>query len=169
MNKETELGVALTKCFYCLNDDKIVMNTRLTESMKDRVEDCHGKVIDMEPCTKCVNMMEQGYIIIGMSDDISAPNWHKPPAGSKSWIPNPARDGSFTVVTKQWLDQIRQDIASEEDMDFKSREFHMRWLNQLEENRWGFMDLEAMERLGLRDAEVSTYAAKDLGYEQEKD
>jgi hypothetical protein len=169
MSKEPELGVALTKCFYCLNDDKIIMNTRLTTSLKDKVEDMHGKIVDMEPCPKCVSMMEQGFMIISVDPDKSVDNWDIPPTvlGKKNsdWIPDPCRDGSFSVVTQQWLDRMKENIETS-DMDSKDKGHQLYWLTGLEETRWSFMDTESMKELGLKDQEIATHTATELGYEQ---
>jgi len=66
---EIKIGVALTKCYFCGDDSDILMNTRLTKSMAEKVESMHGKVINKEPCSKCVETMNEGVIFISVKDD----------------------------------------------------------------------------------------------------
>lgn len=54
------LGVALTKCFFCNKDDAIILNTKLTPFFANRVKEAHGKVISMDPCNKCRDFMKMG-------------------------------------------------------------------------------------------------------------
>lgn len=58
--KHTILGVALTKCYFCNEDHQIVLNTRLTPGHAHKVEQMHGKIVDMNPCSKCAGFMKQG-------------------------------------------------------------------------------------------------------------
>src|SRR5678816_4437786 len=72
--------VALTKCFYCNADDKILLATRYThkgEPVND-LSPAHGKVLDMDPCNKCKELMGQGVILITIDNAKSQANWHKP-------------------------------------------------------------------------------------------
>ena len=69
MQDKTKLGVALTKCYFCGKDDKIIMNTRLTEYFAKKVEEMNGKIIDTEPCPECKKFMKQGVILISVKDD----------------------------------------------------------------------------------------------------
>ena len=54
-----KLEVALTKCFYCGEDDRIVMNKMLTDRYANAVKEMHGKIVDTEPCQKCADFMKQ--------------------------------------------------------------------------------------------------------------
>lgn len=67
--QDKKLGIALTKCYFCGKDDKIVMNTRLTGYFAKKVEEMNGKVIDKEPCNECKEFMKQGVILISVKDD----------------------------------------------------------------------------------------------------
>jgi len=75
MSKKNELGVALVKeaCRLCgtIYDGPIVMNTRLTVSMAEKVEAMHGKVIGFlpEPCDQCKDLMSKGFLIIGVIEE----------------------------------------------------------------------------------------------------
>lgn len=65
MNREKS-HVALTKCFFCGKDDKIVLHKRLGD-----VSEMHGKVIDMDPCQDCRTLMKKGIIVIGFDESKS--------------------------------------------------------------------------------------------------
>ena len=96
--KPNILGVALTKCFYCLEGDKILLNKTLTPHMASKVEKMNGCVLDMEPCPKCAEYMKQGIIFITIDDDKSEQDWNKPHPGEDHFIPNPYRTGGFAVI-----------------------------------------------------------------------
>jgi len=80
---ESNLGVALTKelCVVCNKevDGAIVMNTRLTKSMANKVEEMHGKVVGLsdKPCPECLEAVGDGVYIIEVdeakTDDMSNP------------------------------------------------------------------------------------------------
>lgn len=98
--------VALTKCFYCLEGDKILL-AKTYRRTKDGMEPRHdlkpldGKVVDMDPCPKCADWMEQGIILIGIDEAKSDPGWNEPPninAERENWMPNPWRAGGFAVM-----------------------------------------------------------------------
>lgn len=67
--QDKKLGIALTKCYFCGKDDKIVMNTRLTTYFANKVEEMNGKVIDKEPCNECKKLMKMGVMLISVRDD----------------------------------------------------------------------------------------------------
>lgn len=67
--QDKKLGIALTKCYFCGKDDKIVMNTRLTTYFANKVEKMNGKVIDKEPCDECKKLMKMGVMLISVKDD----------------------------------------------------------------------------------------------------
>jgi len=98
MSRENNVGVALTKCFFCGADDKIVMNSLLTERMKSNVEKMHGMVIDMDPCHKCKDLMKQGVIIITIDNSRSEKDWNK------EQTPNPYRTGGWFVVKDRFFE-----------------------------------------------------------------
>ena len=62
-------SVALTKCFYCGEGNQLVINTELTQKCAQEVEELNGKVISMEPCSKCKELMKQGVMFISCKDD----------------------------------------------------------------------------------------------------
>jgi hypothetical protein len=129
------VGVALTKCFYCGEGDRILINKLLTESMAKRVESAHGCVIDMEPCNKCKEFMDKGVILITIDDAKSGANWNTPPPDKPTnWMPNPYRTGGFFVVTD---DAVKRIINNESTVEWALK------------HRWMFIDHEAAERIGL--------------------
>lgn len=68
MQDKQKLGIALTKCYFCGKDDKIVINTRLTEYFAKKVEEMNGKIIDKEPCNECKKLMKMGVMLISVRD-----------------------------------------------------------------------------------------------------
>jgi len=73
-----ELGVALTKklCVVCNKelDGEIVMNTRLTKSMAEKVEKLHGQVVGFsdKPCPKCLEAVNgDGVYIIEIDEKLT--------------------------------------------------------------------------------------------------
>lgn len=125
--------MALTRCFFCLEGDKIVLNTLLTPHMAKSVESMNNMVIDMEPCQKCADYMKQGVIFITIDDSKSEPGWSKPD-GRTNWIPNPYRTGGFSVVRDE---AVRKFINDPGMADWAIK------------HRWMFIEHEAAERLGL--------------------
>lgn len=96
--------VALTKCFFCGGDGTILLHKRLGD-----ISEAHGKVCDMEPCSKCSEYMKQGIILIGIDDAKSGNGWSIPPdPGSRdhgNWVPNPYRTGAFVVIKDAALER----------------------------------------------------------------
>ncbi len=139
---------ALTKCFYCMGDNEILLCTHYNDGVP--VQDMrvyHGKVCSMTPCPKCTELMKQGVILITIDPDKSKKDWnippshirdsqHLPPEQRPFWAPNPYRTGGWFVVTD---DAIKRAISSE----------HMR--NWALERRWLFIDHAVGEQLGLFD------------------
>lgn len=121
-----QLAVSLTKCFFCLKDDKIVMNTKLTEKHAKNVDSIHGMVIDMDPCNECKAFMKQGLIVITINPAKSESDWNK------ERIPNPYRTGGWFVV--------KDHVAEYFDDKMKA------WVLK---HRWMFMEDEAAKKMGL--------------------
>lgn len=72
--REMSMGLAIPKCYFCGEDKNvIIMNKFLTPQSAKKIEECHGKVIDTEPCDKCKELMKQGVMLIKVKDD--APDW----------------------------------------------------------------------------------------------
>lgn len=126
--------VALTRCFYCCEPDRILLATRYNqkgEPVRD-LGPAHDKIIDMEPCQKCQDWMEKGIILIGIEEAKSEPGWNKP-TKLKRWMPNPHRSGAFAVIKKEAFDRMFPD------------EFH----EFAHKFRFMFIEHEAMEKLGI--------------------
>lgn len=144
-----KLHVALTKCFYCGEDDRILLATKYhhtkdgMQPVKD-LQPLHNKIIDMEPCRKCADWMEQGIILLGIDSAKSEPNWNKPPAPNaitgkqEHWLPNPWRSGTFSVVKEEAFRRMVPDKAMQE--------FALK-------RRFMFMEEEAMVMMGIIPAE----------------
>lgn len=133
--------VALTKCFYCGEGDRILLATRYTlkgEPVKD-LQPLHNKIVDMEPCRKCADWMEQGIILLGIDAAKSEPNWNKPPEPNyvtgeqERWMPNPWRSGAFSVIREEAFKRIIPE------------EFHEHALK----HRFMFIEHEAMVMMGI--------------------
>lgn len=123
-------NVALTKCFYCGGDDRILLATRY-RSDGSPVQDlghAHGAVIDMEPCNKCRELMGLGVIFLTIDEKKSPPGWNS------ERIPSPFRTGGFFVVKD---DAVRRIINATSLAD---------WAIQ---HRWMFIEHEVAERLGF--------------------
>lgn len=132
MNPTGRVGVALTKCFYCGEGDRILLNSRLTEHMAKAVESAHGCVIDMEPCNKCKAFMSQGVILITIDVAKSDPDWNSPTGKPEHWMPNPYRTGGFFVIKDEAVKRIMPKMSE--------------WALK---RRWVFIEHEAVEKLGL--------------------
>ena len=98
MNNRPELGVALTKCFYCQEDDKILLSRRLSKHAADKVNAMNGMAVDMEPCPTCRGYMEQGIIVISIDSE-----------KSKGDMRNPYRMGFWGVMTEEAVSRLITD------------------------------------------------------------
>lgn len=132
--------VALTKCFYCLDDGDILMNTRPGTENKF-IKEVDGKVISMEPCSQCVKYMERGIIIIttrtgeqaGVERDRVEYNTAKERfetehesynryAGLRNkkqmlpFVPNPYRTGVFTVITEEGFRRMSDNLGFPDEL-----------------------------------------------------
>jgi hypothetical protein len=123
-----KMGVALTRCYFCGEADRIVLNTRLTEHLAKQVEEMNGKVMDLEPCAKCAGYMSKGILLLTIDPEKSELEWDKSP------LPNPYRTGGFFVVT--------DDAISRMLPEGKLRDYALK-------TRWMFIAHEAAERIGL--------------------
>lgn len=135
MNDNT-FGVALTKCFFCLGDGDLVMNTRLYRGAPKRVEQLNGKVISLNPCTKCAEFMKRGVILLSFDPERSDKGWNKQP------LPNPYRTGGFFVVRDEAIKRI---------FDPSVAEFALK-------NRWIYIEHDAAVSMGL-------FADREAGHE----
>jgi hypothetical protein len=118
----SRVGVALTKCFYCGQGDRIVMNRVLTERLASKVEEMHGKVIDMEPCRQCAQWMKQGVILISVDESKTKDE------------KNPWRDGRFAVVRDEAIKRIVQPEELASTLLFR---------------RWGYISSDTADKIGL--------------------
>jgi len=129
--------VALTKCYYCLESDKILLAIKYNskgEPLKD-LAPLHGCVVDMEPCSKCADWMKKGIILIGIDGSKSDPGWHIPPVSkTEGWMPTPHRTGHFVVITEE---AIKRAFKGERELQFAMT------------NRFMFIEHEAMVLTGL--------------------
>ncbi len=144
--KEPQLSIALTKCFFCGQDDRILLGRRMTT--RNTLESARGKVIDMEPCAKCAGYMKQGIILLTIDDAKSEPGWHRPPSEDnhhdhygtrpsqrRAFVPDPWRTGGFFVLRE---DAVKR-IFTGEPLEFAL------------ERRWCFIEHEAAVKVGLFD------------------
>lgn len=125
--------VALTKCFYCGEDNELVLHKRLGD-----VSQLQGKVTSMNPCSKCQEFMEKGVILIGIDDAKSENGWNIPPdkgsqAAKENWMPNPYRSGDFIVMKEEALDRV---INSPEMVAWAKK------------HRWIFIEHSALVHMG---------------------
>jgi hypothetical protein len=127
--------IALTKCFYCNKDDVILLATRYQQDGQPvhDLSPAHGKVINMDPCSKCADLMKQGVILITIDNEKSGKDWHKPD-GSKNWMPNPYRTGGWFVVRDE---AIRRMIKQVELANWAIK------------NRFMFIEHEVADKVGL--------------------
>lgn len=105
MEKVNKLGVALVKkaCRICGKsmDGPIIMNSRLSVAMAQKVEKLHGKTIGYakEPCQECQDMMKQGILLVGVVE--AKTDDHN----------NPYRSGNRWVVKEDFIKRAFGDMA----------------------------------------------------------
>jgi hypothetical protein len=132
--------VALTKCFFCGADDRILIaRNNLTKTRND-INRAHGACIDLDPCTTCRDWMRQGIILIGIDPARSDPDWNRFP------LPNPYRTGGFAVVREEAVVRIIKEGPA--------RDFALR-------HRWTFIEEAAARALGLWGAAAQDTSAQD--------
>lgn len=113
----TKLGCPL--CAKPIDGD-IIMNTRLTKSMAEKVEELDGQVIGIsnEPCDECKDLMSKGFLLIAIdpekTDDLSNP-WR---TGRQWFIKNEAAERMFGDISKG-AGFIPEDIAKEMGFPFE--------------------------------------------------
>lgn len=98
MRFDDNFTVALTRCFYCMESNAIVMNTLLDPATAEKVKQMDGAVVDTRPCAKCEAIMKAGIILISIKDG------EKPPPPGE--IPNPYRTGSWCAVSEDAMDAL---------------------------------------------------------------
>lgn len=125
---DSKFEVALTRCYFCCQGNEIVVNTLLIERAAAEVKKLHDKVINMQPCPKCEELMKKGVILLTFDESKSSPGWEK------ARMPNPYRTGGFFVV---------KDSLVERAFD------HPEAVKFALEKRWLFIQHEVAVQLGL--------------------
>jgi hypothetical protein len=136
--------VALAKCFFCGESGDLLIH----KSMRD-ISAINGKVIHMEPCSKCKEYMKQGIIFITIDSAKSDANWHVPPANhdlprinafgreipgsARGFIPNPYRTGGFFVVKEEAVRKFTNEPM----------------LANVLKHRWTFIEHEVAVKIGM--------------------
>ena len=131
-NRMTGPSIAVTKCFYCGESDKIVIS-KFVSRPSPTVEAMQDKVIDMEPCSKCKDFMRQGIILLTIDEAKSEKGWNIP-SGQQGWMPNPYRAGGFAVVKQPFIERLLE--KNEKMLAFALK------------HRWMFIEHEAAVRIG---------------------
>ncbi len=121
MDRET-LGAALTKCFYCGKDDKIIMNRRLNARQAEITKEMHGKIADYEPCPECQEHMKNGIILMTIDPKKTTD------------MKNPWRTGYFMVVSDDFVQRV---FTPQEVVD------------DILKARATYIDHDAAEKMGL--------------------
>ena len=80
--------VALTRCFYCGEPDRLLLHRRLRD-----ISEAHGKVLDYEPCPKCAELMKQGVMFIVVRD-------------GEEGKENPYRTGQMCVIRDSAVERM---------------------------------------------------------------
>lgn len=119
--KKLNFEVALIKCWFCGEDKGLIMNSRLTPKAAKAVKECHGKVIDLEPCEGCKKLMEQGVMLFEIETVPADPSQL------------PERTGRMAVVKDSAFDNFP-------DEGFKK---------QVLDRRFGFIQKELWGQMGL--------------------
>ena len=138
-NMDDKFSVALTKCFYCLEDNEIILNRRLTKHVADQVKEMDGKVVSMNPCPKCEEHMKQGVILLTFDPHKSDHDWDNPGKGK---IPNPYRTGGFFVIKD---DALKRAVNEPELVDLALK---YRWMFIEHEVgvAWGLFELASQSK-----------------------
>jgi len=145
------LKPAIPKCFYCHQDkNELLLDKRLYDSYQGRMEKLHGRIVDMIPCDKCHQHMEEGIILITIDNEKSDKDWNIPPGNARTsifvdkpseahnsqfWVPNPYRTGGWFVVREESLETILDEDS----------------MNHARSHRFMFMEEAAARQLGLYD------------------
>lgn len=105
MSKKDGSFVAIPKCYYC-NESKneILLHTQFKD-----ISAAHNHIVDMEPCDKCKEFMQQGVILVSIKDGES----------QEGDPPNPYRTGGWWVVREE----AAKRIFEESNIDFTKQRF----------------------------------------------
>ena len=143
LSEEHGLNPSITTCFYCGKDAGIILpgagGDMVARKMgyEDGKMPMHCGVVDMNPCSECEEHMQQGIIIIGMANG-EDPNKDL----------NVNRSGHYIVVKDRFFENLK-DITDATAV-----------IDKILQQRWTFMELETLEKLGLLAA-----VQKQSGYE----
>jgi len=151
---ESGPAVALTKCYFCGEDNTILVQSRNINVRDRRIESMHGMVVDMTPCSKCSDYMKQGVILITIDNAKSKPGWNKPEPGNDRFIPNPYRTGGFAVIKDEAVKRI---FTPKEMADWAIK------------HRWMFIEHEAAVKMGLLSSAEKSETSTPTTNEPEKD
>lgn len=149
--------VGMARCFFCLKEDKILIDRRLKDSFP---KDCG--VIDLVPCNECKGLMKQGILLISVrvgEFDVIAKDQENYKAEKlryerdhfkahlhyRPFIPNPFRTGGWCVVKEDYVKRV---IQPPELLALMLRE------------RWSFIEDDAWNLMGLPRGD---YPAKEGG------
>lgn len=130
---EDKLGVAVVKeaCRICGKsyDGPLILNTRLSVPMADKVKALHGKTVGFmkEPCDECKEFMKQGIIVVGIDESKT---------DDKS---NPWRTGNFWVMKEEAIKRMLKDDVE----DFRADVLKKRVM---------FIDIKIAAQMGFPDA-----------------
>lgn len=149
VSKTHGINPSISKCFWCLEDNAVVLFGRLTGDEKAPM---HCGVIDMTPCNQCKSYMQQGVILISVKDESEdtieserkqalreyedrvrreGQYWkHKHPF---QFIPNPYRTEGWIVVTDEYI----------------LRALNPKTAQHVLSCRWSFVPDQAWDALGL--------------------
>ncbi len=96
---------SIAQCFYCGQDDKLILVGKKTKGFNGVSDDNQMPqkcgIIDMEPCPECREFMNQGIILISISDDSENEMML---ANEENRPPNPFRTGKFAVVKDHFIE-----------------------------------------------------------------
>ena len=143
---EDKSHVGMSRCFYCGEYDKILLDTRLAKTLP---HDCG--VIDMEPCPTCKDLMKQGVILIAVdpaSMERVGAEYHDHMAkmavadersrkNARPFIPDPVRTGGWFVVSDAFIQRTFKPPAM---------------VDMILKGRWSFIAEDAVRKLGLYEA-----------------
>ena len=96
--------VGMAQCFYCGEDSTILLDRRLKNTLPMRVG-----VVNLEPCSKCMDYMAQGIILISISNDTTEEEMKKE-------FPNPYRTGGWCVAKQEAIERVFEKTGKLENM-----------------------------------------------------
>lgn len=113
--------VGMNNCYFCGEPSEILIDRRMRNTLSRDMG-----VMNMNPCSKCKEYMQQGILLMSISDDTVDEDMQPP-------IPNPYKTGGWCIVK----DEAVQRMVSESMFKFASR------------RRFIFITDEAWDKVGL--------------------